>query len=319
MAREATAGVDLPATAVMVVEEFGFTSDSERASPRTARGLLIRNRGHEHPIRYAGRWSASGPATYEQLQYFLCMVQNVAAPTGAGPYVWTHTRPVAANPTPATFCFEKRETDGSSPYVQVAHYCTLDRFKLSGAPTEDVMSEAEGFSRKIQTGEAFTAGLTPPTPEFMPFTLSKVFIDANWAGLGGTQVSAQVIAWEVEHQAGIYPRFTADGRTDLDWNALDYNPDNVQINASITCLLGAQYAAEIAAAAAQSLRAVRIQIDGTSSRQLQIDFLAKYELPEIPEFGEDEGARIVTLNLVDSSDGTNFLRYKLTNNVATLI
>lgn len=319
-AREATRGTDLPATSVMIAEEFSFTSASVIQRPNTARGLLIRNRGHETATLYQGEWSASGPVNYEQLQHWLCMIENVATPTGPSPYVWTHTRNPAANASPAAFTIERRETDGTTPIVQAAHYCMLTRLLLSGAgPDELVRFEAEGFSRRIQTGEAFTAALTMPTPEFPPFALCKVYINDTWANIGTTQVSNQVIAWSVEHTTGVFPRVTADGRTDLDFNTHDINSGEVGINASITCLLGAQYTTEVAAAAAGTLRAVRIEINGSGSRQLQIDFLAKYEQPEIPEFGDDNGGRTVVLNLVESTDGTNFLRYKLTNLVATLV
>jgi len=318
-AREAVKGTDLPATSVMIVENFDFASGSVIVRPATARGLLVRNRGHEMISMFGGNWSASGPMVYEQLQNWLCMVENVATPTGPSPYIWTHTRNPAANAAPASFTFERRETDAATPYTQVGHYGMMSRLLLSGAgPDELVRFEAEGFCRKIQIAEAFTAALTMPTPEFPPYALCKVYIDSTWAALGSTQVTSQVLAWSVEHLTGLIPRVTADGRTDLDFNVHDINSGEVGINASITCLLGAQYPIEQAAAAAKTLRAVRIQIDGSGGRQLQIDFLAKYEQPEIPEFGEDEGGRTVVLNLVDSTDGTNFLRYKLTNLVATL-
>lgn len=319
-AREAVKGTDLAATSQMVVEDFVFSSDSEYARPKTARGLLLRNRGHETIVQFGANWKANGPLNYEQFQNWLTMaVQGAVVPTGAGPYIWTFTRPITANPALDSFTIEKRETDGATPYTHVGHYALASALRLSGAPGELVMMEIEGFCRKLQTGETYTPALSMPTPEMPPFALTKVYIDSTWANLGVTQVSSQVISYDFEHLTGCHPRFTADGRTELDFNTHEFNPDDVAVNASVTCLLGAQYGTEQTAAGAGTLRAVRLQFDGSGGRQLQVDFLAKYERPELPEFGEDGGQRVVQLNFMDTTDGTNFLRFKLTNNVATLI
>lgn len=319
-AREAVHGTDLPATSKMLAEEFSFGSDSVIERPATARGLLLRNRGHEQAVKYGTTWSANGPLSYEQAQHWLCMaVENVAAPTGPGPYVWDHIRPITDFPNLASFTIEKRDTDGTTPIVQVAHYAMLSSLTLSGEPNALTRFEAEGFARKLTTAEAFTAALTTPTPEFGPFALSKVYIDDTWATLGATQVASQVIGWNTEILTGAMPRFTADGRTELDFNTHEINAEEVGINATINCLLGPQWAAESAAAAAGTLRAVRIQIEGSSDREIIIDFLAKYELPEIPYDGEDEGQRTASLVMLDSTDQTNFLRIQVTNGVATLI
>lgn len=318
-AKEATWGTDLPATSKILCESLNFTPQSEFARPTVARGLMQRNRGYETPVKRWSNWSAEGPVSYEQLQNWLSMIEDDAAPTGAGPYVWTHTMNPAAVPAPKSFTFERRVTDGASPIVHAWHAAMMQSLELSGADGELLRFSANGFARRIQTGESITAALSLPTPELPPTPLMTLFIDSTWGGLGGTQVSAQILGFTLRINTGYKPIWTLDGRTDLDYTSYVVDASERSIEASITCLLGAQYATERAAAEAGTLRAVRLAIAGTSSRALAIDFLAKFSRPELFEFGEQDGQHIVTLDLVESTDGTNLFSAGLTNNVSTFI
>lgn len=318
-ARESSIGVDLAATSKVLVESLNFTPQSEFARPPVARGLMQRNRGYETAVKRWSNWAAEGPASYEQLQNWLSMIENDAAPTGAGPYAWSHIVNPAAVPAPATMTFERRVTNGASPIDHAWHHAMLQSLELSGADGELLRFSAQGFARRIQTGETITAALSLPTPELPPAPLFTLFIDPAWGSLGSTQVSAQILGFTFRFNTGYKPIWTMDGRSDLDFSTYVVDASERSIEASITCLLGAHYATERAAAEAGTLRAVRIAVDGTSSRSLDIDFLAKHERPELFEFGEQDGQHIVTLNLQESTDGTNLLAFALTNNIATFI
>lgn len=315
-ARESSFGTDLASTSKVLVETLNFTPQSEFARPSVMRGLLQRNRGYETPVKRWSNWSAEGPVSYEQLQNWLCMIQNVATPTGSGPYVWTHTMNPAAVPSPKSFTFERQVTDGSTPIVHAWHAAMMQSLELSGADGELLRFKADGFARRIQTGESLTASLSLPTPELPPTPLMTLFIDDTWAGIGGTQVTSQVLGFTVTVNTGYKPIWTLDGRTDLDYTTYVVDAGERSIEATITCLLGAQYATERAAAEAGTLRTIRLAVAGTSSRALNIDFLAKYERPEIFELGEQDGQHIVTLTLQESTDGTNLASFGLTNNVS---
>jgi hypothetical protein len=315
-AREATFGTDLAATSRVLVERLNFTPQSEFARPTVVRGLLQRNRGFETPVKRWSQWEAEGPVSYEQLQNWLCMIQNVASPTGSGPYVWTHTINPATVPAPKSFVFERQVTDGSSPIVHAWHAAMAQSLEISGADGELLRFSASGFARRIQTGESLTGALSLPTPEMPPTPLTTLFIDDDWASLGGTQVSAQILGFTVRFNTGYKPIWTLDGRTDLDYTTYVVDASERSIEATITCLLGSHYATERAAAEAGTLRAVRLAVSGSGDRELEIDFLAKHERPELFEFGEQEGQHVVTLSLQESTDGTNLARFVLTNNVS---
>jgi hypothetical protein len=319
-AREAVAGTDLAATSKLLVVSFNPTPGiSEFYRPPVARGLIQRNRGFETVVKRGTQWSLEGPFSYEQGQHHLAgAIVNVAAPTGAGPYVWEHIRNPAAIPTLATFTFERQNTDGATPINEAWHYGLYQSLRLSFEDGQPLMIAAAGVARAKQS-EAQTAALTLPTPEIPPAPLAKLFIDTSWAGLGGTQVSLQVLSADITINSGAVPIWTGDGRADLDFSLHNINAGNVSIEAEIVCLVGAQYVTEEAAARAGTLRAVRLQFDGTSSRQLQLDFLAKHERPDLFQLEEQDGMRIVRFRLQESTDGTNLLRAKLTNNVATFV
>lgn len=318
-AREATFGTDLAATSKVLCETLNFTPQSEFKRPPVARGLMQRNRGYETPVKRWTNWSSEGPVSYEQLQNWLCMLENVASPTGSGPYVWTHTMNPASVPAPKSFTFERRVTDGATPIVHAWHAAMLQSLELSGADGELLRFAANGFARRIQTGESITAALSLPTPELPPTPLMTLFIDSAWGSLGGTQVAAQILGFTFKINTGYKPLWTLDGRSDLDYTTYVVDAAERSIECSITCLLGGQYATERAAAEAGTLRAVRLAIAGSSSRALAIDFLAKYERPELFEFGVQDGQHIVTLSLQESTDGTNLCSIGLTNNISAFI
>lgn len=318
-AREVTPGTDLAATAQMLVNSFKAVPKDEYYRPPVVRGLMQRYRGYETPVKRYSEWSVEAPVTYEQLQYWLSSaVVAVAAPTGAGPYVWTFTRNPAAIPTLTTHTFERKVTNGSTPIQQAWHYGLTQEIEFSFVDGQPLMMIVNGAARRIQA-ETATGSLSLPTPEIPVAPLATVFIDSTYGGIGGTQVTSQVLSAKVKFKTGAAPIWTADGRTDLDYTLHGIDPDQVQIEASIVCLVGAQFSTEKTAAEAGTLRAVRLAFAGSSSRALTIDFLAKHEMASIFEFGESDGQKIVEFKLVESTDGTNLIVATLTNNIAAYV
>lgn len=318
-AREATPGTDLATTSKMIVENFQLTPGSPEAyRPKLARGLMLANRGGESVIQRSSLWSAEGPLSFEQAQnLFSGVILNDAAPTSGPPKVWNHVRSPAAMPSLATYTFERSITDGSTPIGQAVHYAMMSDLELTFARNEVWRYKANGFARRIQT-ETLTAAIALPTYETCLVPGTKVFIDTSWAGLGGTQITGQVLSGSVKFGSGAAPFWTTEGRSDLDWLQPVYSSERTTCECSLTLLVGAQYATEKTAAEAQSLRAVRLQIDGASANaQIQIDMLLKYKVPELFAFELDDEQFIVTLDMVGSTDGTNAWQATVTNLVAT--
>jgi hypothetical protein len=218
-----------------------------------------------------------------------------------------------------SWTIERRITDGTNHLDNEWAYCMANEMTLSADEDAPLMLEVNGFARRV-SASTHTAALAHPTIEIPPIALSKVFIDTSWAGLGGTQVTGQVLTWSVTLRNGAQGRRTADGRTDMDFTTHLFGEAGLE--AELVLLVKAdsgQYATEKTAAEAQSLRAVRIQADGSSGRQVQIDFLAKHAAGSLFTVGDQDGFAVVTLNLVSATDLTNAFRVKVTNLVDTLV
>ena len=317
--REATKGTAVAATSKMAVEMFDPEPEDLVVRPRIANGLAVGNPGNELVTRRSTLWRAGGPVVYDQLQNWLEMaVVGNQTPTGTGPYVWTYTRNPLADPALKSFTLERRRSDGASPVDEEWAYALARTLRISGADGEPLRFEVEGFARRVQSS-TLTAAQALPTIEDPPIALTKVWIDTAWAGLGTTQIVAQVLSYSWMFNTGAKPIWTADGRTDLDFTVDVIDGREVNTELEIVCMVAGQMATEKTAAEAQSLRAVRIQADGSSSKQVQIDGLYKHAQGSLFKLGEQDGMDIVSLRLVGASDLTNFARVKVTNAVATLI
>lgn len=313
-AREAAFGTDLAATSQILVTAFDAEPQDEYYRGEILRGLRQRNRGMETPIKRYSKWSAEGPFSFEQAQnWFSGCVKNVASPTLG---VWTHTLTPSAVADLATYTLERRITDGATPIQQAWHAACIEKFTLNFADGEPFTFQVEGFARRMQT-ETLTAAQVLPTPEFSPLGTGKLWIDATWAGLGTTVVASQIISGSIEINTGAVPNWTLDQRSDLDYPLVHYG--NASINVQLTAKVGPQFAIEQAAAVAGTLRAMRLQLDGTSSRQLLLDILCKHEMANIHSFGEQDGIHTLEFNLQESTDGSNILVAKVTNGVSTYV
>lgn len=315
-AREATPGVDAATTSKIIATEFNAVPMDEVYRPELIQGLLLENPGNEQVIKRWSEITISGPLSYEQAQnLFAGVLGNDAAPTGAGPYTWELVRDPTGVPSVATYTIERRITDGSTPIQQAWHYCVIRELTINFADGEPVTYSATLFGRRVQT-ETLTAAQTLPTPEWMPLGVGKMWIDSTWAGLGTTVVATQVLAGSVTFRTGLAPVWTLDQRSDLDYSAVSNG--RLGIEANITAKVGAQFATEKSAAEAQTLRAVRLQFDGSSSRQLLLDLLLKHANGSLFEFGvDDQGDHNVAMPMVGSTDKTNVAKATVINGVAT--
>lgn len=298
-------------TTKFVVERFNATPSSPEAyRPTLARGLLLANRGGETVIQRGSNINMEGPLTFEFAPHiFNGVIANVSAPTAN---VSTHTRNPAIMPTLAHYTIERRITDKVTPIDQAWHYSTFTDLTLTFATNEVWMYSANLFARRVQT-ETLTPAITLPTHEIALVPKTSVFIDSTFATIGTTPITAQILSGSVKFGSGAAPLWTADGRADLDWSVPIYSSEMVTCEVSLTLLAGPQFATEKTAAEAQTLRGMRIQIDGsTAARQIQMDMLLKHRIPELFSFEVDQGQFVYPLDLVGSTDGTNAFLAKVT-------
>lgn len=316
--KEVTRGTAVAAGSKIAVPFIDFEPTDRFDRPRIAKGLLHRYPASETVVARGTRFVVpEAPVIFDQLQHWLGMsVVTVPAATGVDPYTWTFTRSLTADPAPTTRTMERRLTDGSSPKDNEWAYCLLSRLGFHYRRDETLKFSADGFARRIQAS-TLTAALNLPTIEIPVTPLVKVWVDSAWANLGTTQVTGQVQKAELNFYTGLKPWSGFDGRSDLDFSSYVLDPNEVGMDLELELLVAGQYDTEKTAAEAGTLRAIRLEVDGTQSRTLELDGLYKHEPASLFKVGEIDGQDIVSMRLVDSDDGTNLFRALLTNKVNT--
>ena len=149
---ESTSGTPVPATSVVAVEDIVFTPEDTVEAPRIAQGLAIATPGQEYiPMRGMRFSIPDHPAFFEQLPDWFNMGLGLdAAPTGVGPYVWTHVRDITGNYAPQTRSVERRKTEGTSPLDHEWGYAFLESIRFSSTIDNAVQKSATGFARRAQ-------------------------------------------------------------------------------------------------------------------------------------------------------------------------
>lgn len=313
-------------SAVAATSAIAATSYSHRpidavADPHVLNASIYASQGYETIVRKGVEWEFSGPVHFGQLQVWLGMALLYdAAPTGTGPYTWTHTWDVTAAPSVATRTLERRLTDGSNADDDEWQSCTLNELEIRWA---DGLLEytARGFGR-ARGNSTLTAAQTLPTPVFLPDSLSTIAIDSAWANLGNTAVTAQIMSWTYRFNNGAFPIMAADGRTGLDFSLVGHNFRNVMAEFSARMLVNTnsgQYATEQTAAEAQTLRAIQIDLQGSGNEQLTIDMLGRHRAGSLYAVDESDGQVVVDLDIKGTTDATNSTQAVLINDVASLV
>ena len=309
-------GTAVAATSKIAIEKLDWGDDDESLyMPKFANGMLIRNRGNAQATKHGTRFSFSDqPVVWEQLPHWFTLALK-GAPVityATGLFKWVWTRTPNANPAQLSATLERLFSDGDGNTVeQRAAYAMLSELGLSYAQGEHLRMSGAGFARKMATNSV-TAALTMPTPQIGVSALSRLYVDALFANAGDTLLAEQVIGWQWNHNNGLMPLLTAEGRTDLDFTKHQLDANNVTCDLKVTALLDpTTYAAEKTAAQEGTIRAIQVKVDGGSGRLLTIDGLYRHAKPTLFKIGSQDGQDIVEMELVEATDMTNFLEVTL--------
>lgn len=311
-------GTAVAATKIMVADRVVWTPQDLVVRPQLAKGLMWDNPGNEVVTMKGARWTARGPFTFEQFHRWLEMaIVQCVTPTGTDPYTWVFTHDPTAAGQVASYTMQRRFSDGSNTIDQRIAFATLETLTLRGRENALIEYEASGFARPIETS-AITAGQALPTIINAPFAASKLYLDPAYASLGSTQLTGgnTVLDWEITIRSGAVPIPGAEARSDLSFTGVYRSARRMGVDFRATMLVATnsgQYATEKTAAEAQSLRALRLQFGGASSRDLKIDALLKYRAGSLYELDESDGLKVVGLDLVSATDATNALVATLVN------
>lgn len=321
--KEATRGTAVAATSQIAVSEIQFDPSDLVHRPRLAKGLLIRNPGNEVVVnRGTGLIVAETELAYDQIQNFLSSLQGGRTGVGAGAdKTWTFAPSLTADPAPDAWTIERRLSDGTDSIDNEWAYCLWSEIEILYQIDRPLMFRATGFGRRVQAS-TLTAAQALPTIENPPTPLSQVWIDSTWAALGTTAVAGQVLRARITVHTGLKPKLTLDSRADLDFTTYVFDAQERFVELEATLMVKAsagQFATEKTAAEAQTLRAMRFKVLGTTSRELTLDMLLKHEKGSVQMLGQEDGQDTFDVRLVSSTDNTNWLSAKVVNAVAAYV
>ncbi len=306
-------GTAATATSIWPVQKLDWGDTYEKLfQPDFATGVLAANAGATTPVEHGAEFSfGDEPLPWEVYPHVLSM----AIKGGVNPvytssvYRWTHTRVPTAHPNLDSVTLERYFSDGEGGTIeQRAAYCMLETLGVKYAMNDTLKWSGKGFGRAFATNTA-TLALSLPTPVLGVSSLSKVYADTSWGGVGGTQLTEQVYGWDLEIGTGLFPLFTAEGRTGLDFTKHMYDRDKVTLKLTLDCLVvPATYAAENGYAAAGSARAIQIYVSDGSTRVLKFNMLMRHTKPFYTKIDTVNGQDQVRYELVGAPDTTNYLQ-----------
>ena len=134
------------------------------------------------------------------------LITPVLQSTGGSDYKWTHTPNMTASNTLNTATLEL----GDNTQAYEVEYMMIQRLKLSGTISQDqspsAMSiEIEYFGRQ-HTVTTFTTGVSLPDSEEINAKLTRFYLDTSFAGLGGTEKTGSLRAYEIDIINGNHPK-----------------------------------------------------------------------------------------------------------------
>lgn len=314
---ESTKGTAVPATAILL----GALTMKETPTihrPEEERGSMAEF-FRSLKVANLAELSFEGDATFEQILYLLHMgVAGNVSPTGDGaatPYLWTFTPALAAAATFDAFTFEY----GDDIQAWETEFCMASEVSIKGALNEAMIMAASIFGRKM-TATTFTAALSLPTVESIPFQKAKLYIDDEDGTIGTTEKSSLLVAAEYVINTGLVPKRYADGS--IDFTSYQESIKNVELK--LTFAFNANAETERTKFDGETLRLFRIEAEGSDmggvlgNKKLTLDLCGIYT--DFSTLEDREGEDVVSIT-VSGQLGTNYTKlYELavTNNVATL-
>lgn len=207
------------ATEVIIGTITHVTTDKIFHNPVQDRGLLLVN--YEAPFQISDKVELEIEGElYDRLCVFIfsnSIAGNITATqpnVGTEPlhYLWTFNAGLTTQNTPDiaagidTFTIEF----GDNVQHYETEYLVTSKVEISGVVDESIMFTWSVFGRQV-TESALTAALVAPAMANFAFNNTSFYIDANYAGLGGTQKTGMLRAFTWTFETGFTPRYAADG------------------------------------------------------------------------------------------------------------
>jgi hypothetical protein len=221
-------------------------------------------------------------------------------------YLWAHTPSLLTGVDNAQDALTIELGDDTQAFE--AEYAMFERIRISGnvAQGQDaspVTVEADFFARQL-TPVTFTGSIALPTAEPMNAKLARFYLDTTWAGVGGTEKTNILRAFDIEILTGLHPKFSGSG--DRFFNA--HGQGMISVTGNFT-LEGTTAANAIhLAQQSKTFQVVRLKVIGSQigtgvNHSVAIDIGGEWQ-DVSPLASEDRGDNLHSCVLVGRYDAT---------------
>lgn len=239
---------------------------------------------------------------------FSCGVKGSISPSeqtvGEGDQLWTFDPSETAANAPDSMTLEV----GDDVQAYEAEFVMFERFHIAGQVNQDggdaaVTMDADFFGRQWSP-ISFTGGLSVPAANYLNAKLARFYLDTTWAGVGGTEKSDILRAFDVEILTGVHPVFA--GSANRYFNT--YGEGVLAVMANFTFEGNSDADAIWDSWRSQALQVVRLEISGPQigsgeDNKLTIDIGGTWE-EVVPMAEDDRGNNLHTAILHGMYDAT---------------
>jgi hypothetical protein len=253
----------------------------------------------------------------------ICSLDGTITPTEQTPsqsdYLWSIAPSFTAANSPDTLTIET----GDDVQAYEIEFCMFDNLKLAGEVNQEggaspVTGEFGYFGRQV-TPTTFTASQAlHPSIELMNAKLSRLYMDTTYAGIGTTEQTSLLRAWELEVMVGNHEKFL--GSANKYFETFGEGEIGAMLTLTLEGASGADSIYDLYQAGTE--RAIRLQVNGSQlgtglNYRFRWDMYGYFE-DVVPLGGESRGNNLhVAIFRAKADSSNNFLACDVvTNNSA---
>lgn len=306
----ASHGTAVAATKLLLGKVPAIGNDRKPIIPDEDAGIRARGvRAVVHQYLYANTLSTEH-GYFQQMPWIFSSLKGGVTPSEQTPaqtdYLWDQTPSLVSGVSNAPDSSTIELGDDTQAFE--AEYAMIERIRISGqvAQGQDaspVNVEVDFFSRQL-TPTTFTAALSLPAAEPMNAKFARLYVDTAWSGIGGTEKTNILRAFDIEILTGVHPKFSGSGAKYFNV----HGEGLITATANFTLEGNSDADAIFDAQQALTFQAVRLKIIGAqigtgAAHSLAVDIGGVWESVS-PLGGEDRGDNLHTATLVDHYDAT---------------
>ena len=306
----ASHGTAVAATRLLLGKVPAVNSDRKPVIPDEDVGIRARGvRALVHQYLYSNTLSTEH-GYFQQMPFVLSSIKGGVTPTEQTPaqadYLWNQTPSLVAGVSNAPDSFTVELGDDTQAFE--SEYAMFERVRISGQVSQGmevspVNVEADFFGRQL-TPTTFTAAIPQPGAEPMNAKLARLYVDSAWSGIGGTEKTNLLRAFDIELLTGVHPKFSGSGNKYFN----NHGEGLIMATANFTFEGLAAADAIFDAQQAVTFQAVRLEISGGQigtglNHRLRVDIGGVWE-SVAPLGGDDRTDNLHTATLIDYYDAT---------------